>query len=152
MSPEDLKTRARRFAQEILTQGDLAVSDELFAPGCAHHGIAPGPRGSAAVQQWVATLRRAFPDLRAMVEEEIVDGTRVVERLALAGTHRGEFLGVPPTGRHVEWPVVTIVHGGIAGTFTEHWMVWDRLDILRQIGATLPGTEALPGPTKERTR
>jgi predicted ester cyclase len=132
MSPDELKYRARRIAQELLTQGDLAAEIEIFDPACVHHGTA----GSVDTAEWISTRRRAFPDLRAIVEEEIAEGETVVQLLALAGTHRGPFLGVPPTGRRVAWPLVEVLHAGPAGTFAEHWSIWDQLDLLRQLGQT----------------
>src|SRR5215211_3937420 len=101
MSPDELKARARRLAEELLTQGDLAVADELLAPAGSHHApntVAPGVDG---VKSWVVTLRQSFPDLRAVVEDEIAEGDTVVQRLTLSGTHKGTYFGVPPTSRHV---------------------------------------------------
>ena len=134
MSSIELKVRARRIAQELLTQGDLAVSDEIFAPGCVPHG--------AGTTQWIATLRRAFPDLRAFVEDELAEGDTVAQRLALAGTHRRPFLGVPPSGRHVRWQVAIFLRAGPDGTFAEHWAIWDRLDLIRQLGGPPATTDA----------
>src|SRR5687767_9588131 len=71
MSPDELKARARRLPDELLTQGDLAVADELLAPDCACHAAAMLALGVAGAKQWVSALRRAFPDLSAVVEAEI---------------------------------------------------------------------------------
>lgn len=57
MDPEDLTARARRIAQELLTQGDLAVAAEIFAPDCTHHAPIPMVPGPAGVRQWIASLR-----------------------------------------------------------------------------------------------
>jgi predicted ester cyclase len=125
MSPDELKARARRIAQELLTQGDLAVAGEIFAPDCTHHAaisIAPGPAG---VRPWIAALRRAFPDLRASVEDAIADGNAVAQRLILVGTHEGEWRNQPPTGHRLTWSVVEVLHAGTEGTFTETWQWWD---------------------------
>ncbi len=135
MSPDELKGRARRIAEELLTQGDLAVADELFAPDCHHHAphaVAPGAHG---MKRWVVALRRAFPDLRAIVEDEIAEGETVVQRLTLSGTHEGAFRGVSPTGQYVTWDLVEILRLGPDGKFTKHWSIWDQLGLLRQLGA-----------------
>src|ERR1044071_9557779 len=69
----DSPARARRLAEELLTQGDLSVAEEILAPNCIHHApvrIAPGPAGLSG---WVVALRRAFPDLYAIIEDEITE-------------------------------------------------------------------------------
>ena len=86
-------------------------------------------------------LRRAFPDLRAFVEAEIVEGTTVVHRLTLAGTHEGAFLGVLPTGRSVTWYQVEILRAGPDDRFADRWSSWDQLGLRQQLGDVLEDTE-----------
>lgn len=143
MSPDQLKARARRIAEEVLTQGDLGVTAELIAADCAHaapQAMAPGPAGLNA---WVRGVRRAFPDLRAVVDDEIAEGDAVVMRLSLSGTHEGPFAGRPATGRVVAWSQTELFRAGSDGTFAEHWSLWDRLGLLRQIDG-VPDEEARP--------
>jgi predicted ester cyclase len=135
MSRDELKIRARRIAEELLTQGDLAVADELLDPDCSYHASSANASGVGGVKSWVVTLRRSFPDLRAMVEEEIAEGDTVVQRLMLSGTHEGVFCGVEPTGRHVAWDLVAILHVGPDAKFTNYRSIWDQLGVLRQLGA-----------------
>jgi steroid delta-isomerase-like uncharacterized protein len=135
MLTEELKSRARRLPEELLTQGDLAVADELVAPGCVHHAPAPLVCGIEGLKQWARALRRAFPDLCALVDDEIAEGDRVVQRLTLSGTHAGEFLGIPPTGKRVTWQLMAIQHLDPGGKVAEHWAIWDQLGLLRQLGA-----------------
>jgi len=137
MARDELKIRARRIAEELLTQGDLAVADELFDPACTHHLPYPNAHGVDGVKSWVVTLRRSFPDLRAMVEDEIAEGDTVVQRLMLSGTHEGEFCGVAATGRHVTWDLVEILRGGPDAKFTNYWSIWDQLGVLRQLDTEL---------------
>lgn len=126
---DDLKARARRIAREMLSQGGLAVAEEVFAAGCHHHLT-----GEVGMAQWTATLRRAFPDLCAIVADEVAEGDTVMQRLALTGTHRGTLHGIPPCGRRACWQVAMVFHAGSAGAFAEHWAIWDPLDLLRQLG------------------
>lgn len=140
MAPDELKIRARRFPEELLTQGDLAVADELLTPDCLHHAPAPLAPGTEGLKRWTRALRRAFPDLRAIVEDEIAEGNTVVQRLTLSGTHRGTFLGIPATGRHATWQLVAIQRLGRDGKFAEHWSSPDLFSLLRQLGA-LPATD-----------
>lgn len=141
MSPEELKAHARRVPDELLTQGDLAVADAVFAPNLMHHGPIAHAPGVAGTKHFVLALRRAFPDLCATVEDEITEGDRVVQRLTLSGTHRGEYCGFPPTGRRATWQLVAIQRIGDDGKLAEHWFSWDQLGLLQQLGA-LPATDA----------
>jgi predicted ester cyclase len=147
MSPEELKAHARRIPEELLTQGDLAVADELLAPGCLHHTPIPLAPGREDMKRWVSAFRRAFPDLRAIVEDEIAEGDTVVLRLTLSGTHEGEFLGVLPTERPVTWQVMTIQRIGPDGKIAEHWSSWDQLGLLRQLSA-LPAVAGVWGKAR----
>ncbi len=133
-SAGEMKANARRLSDELLTQGDLAVADEILSTDCRHHtpcGIGPGVAG---VKQWVRELRRAFPDLHAIVEAEIAEGDMVVQRLTLSGTHRGEYCNLPPTGRRTSWQLVAIQRLGCDGKVVEQWATWDRLGVLRRFG------------------
>ena len=152
MSPDELKTHARRIPDELLTQGDLAVADAVFAPNLVHHGPTPHAPGVAGAKQFALALRQAFPDLCAIVEDEIAEGDTVVQRLTLSGTHRGEYRGLPPTGRRATWQLVAIQRLGPDGKVAEHWSSPDLFGLLRQLGA--PPTSATAresGATEEGT-
>ena len=146
MSPDELKARVRRLPDELLTQGDLAVADELLAPDCACHAPAALAPGVAGATRWVAALRRAFPDLSAVVEAEVAEGDTVVQRIACRGTHRGTFLGLPPTGRRATWQLVAIQRIGPDGRVAEHWSSWDQLGVLRQLDAPPSAADEIGQP------
>ena len=135
MLTEELKARARRIPEELLTQGDLAAADELVAPDCVYHAPAALVCGPAGMKQWVRDLRRAFPDLCAIVEDEIAEGDRVVQRLTLSGTHAGAYGGIPPTGKRATWHLVAILRLGRDGKIAEYWSSTDLSGLLRQLGA-----------------
>lgn len=141
MSPDELKIHARRIADELLTQGDLHVADELFAPACHHHAPRPIRSGACGMKRWVVALRRAFPDLRAIVEDEVAEGNRAAQRLTLGGTQEAALFGVPPRGRCATWHLVEILRVGPDGRFADHWCIWDELDVLRQLGAVPTAAE-----------
>jgi len=141
MSPDELKARARRIAQELVTQGDLVVANELFAPDCRHHAPIPIEPGPGGVRPWVAALRRAFPDLRASVEDAIADGNAVALRLSVVGTQTGSWRDQLPSGRQLAWSAVELLHANDDGTFTETWHWWER------VGSSLdPAPSVLPAP------
>jgi predicted ester cyclase len=137
MALDELKTRARRVVEEILNQGDLAVANELISPDCVHHvpGGQPVP-GLAALRDWLALTLSIFPDFHAIVEDEIAEDDRVVQRITCYGTHQGEFSGVRPTGRQAAFSSIEINRAGADGKFTEHGSLADLLDVLYRLGVT----------------
>jgi steroid delta-isomerase-like uncharacterized protein len=150
MSPQELKTRARRIVEEVYNQGDLAVAAELIAPDCVHHAPrppdAPEPEpGLGAVTQWLTIVRGAFPDHHTTIEDEIAEGDRVVQRITCHGTHEEDLLGIPPTGKHVTYEGIEINRVGQDGRFVEHWSSVDLLGLLQQLGA-------IPAPPEEVAR
>ena len=126
-----------RVVEEILNQGDLAVANELISPGCVHHvpGGQPAP-GLAGLMGWLALTQRIFPDFHAIVEDEIAEGDRVVQRITCYGTHQGEFSGVRPTGEQVAFSSIEINRAGTDGKFTEHWSSADLLGVLHRLGGS----------------
>ncbi|MGA7672252.1 MAG: ester cyclase [Nitrolancea sp.] len=135
MTLDELKDRGRRLPDEVLTQGDLAVVDELIASDCRFHSPEPLPEGSEGIKRWVTSLRRAFPDLYAIVEEEIAEHSTVAHRLTLSGTQQGSYLRIPPSGRHATWQLMVIQRAGPDGNFTDVRVMVDHLDLLTQLGA-----------------
>lgn len=137
MSPDELKARSRRLLEEVFNQGDLAVADELISPAYTLHENRPGlaPSGVDGLRQLIAMLRRAFPDINGYLEDVIADGNRVVQRISVSGTHLGDYLGTPPTGRRVAYELIHIDRFGPDGKITESWCIDDQLGLLQQIGA-----------------
>jgi predicted ester cyclase len=134
MAPDELKTRARRIVEEILNQGDFAVANELISPDCVHH--VPGGHsvpGLVALRNWLALTLSIFPDFHAIVEDEIAEDDRVVQRLTCYGTHQGMFPGIQPTGQQVEFQLIEISRAGPDGRITEHWSSSDLPSLLRHI-------------------
>lgn len=136
MSPEYMKRQARRLAEEVFTQGDLAIVDDLIAHDDVDHSP-PSPEriGLAVLKDRVTVLRRAFPDLYLIVEGQIVEADRVVTRSTARGTHTGEFLGVAPTGRQVAFELIDVNRVGADGRIVEYWVAVDSHSVLLQLGA-----------------
>ena len=136
MTPEQLKSQARRLMQEVLVQGDFAVADQLVASDYAHHVPGPQPRpGVEGLADWAGYMREVIPDLHVIIEDEIAEGDRVVQRLTVRGTPRGEFMGIATTGRPVEFEVIDINRAGPDGRFVEHWSSVDLLGLQEQLAA-----------------
>jgi len=117
-------------------RGDPDALDGLIAPDYRFHDPADPalPRGPAGAKQQLTGFRTAFPDLRLTIEAEIGEGNLVVQRLAGTGTHRGAFLGVPPTDRPVKFTSIEVMRIE-GGKIAEHWDELDALGLLRQLGA-----------------
>lgn len=126
-------TVINRFISEFQTAGDEAVAQALLAPDFVDHTPFPGFGATRTdVLRLFAVLRAAFPDLRAEVVDQIADGGRVATRKNFHGTHRGDFLGIPPSGRPVTIRVMDIVriHDG---RIAEHWNVVDLAGLMAQL-------------------
>ena len=80
-----------------------------------------------------ARLRQAFPDLQVTVEDVIAEGDKVVARNTVTGTHQGEYLGLPPTGRSIAYNEIFIFRFA-NGRIAETWGVVDVFSQLRQLG------------------
>jgi predicted ester cyclase len=139
MAPDELKSRARRVVEEIFNQGDIALANELISPDCVHHtsGGPPVP-GRTALRDWLALTLSIFPDFHAIVEDEIAEGDRVVQRITCYGTHEGEFSGVRPTGQQVSFQIIDISRAGPDGRFAEHWSTADLPAVLHQLAGPPP--------------
>jgi steroid delta-isomerase-like uncharacterized protein len=133
MSAESNKTLVRRLVDEAQSRGNIAVVDELLADDFVDHTPFPGvPPTRDGVKMLFGYLRGAFPDLHVRVDEQIADEEKVVTRKTFAGTHRGEFMGVAPTGRPISFEVIDILTLD-NGRIVEHRMVVDRLGIQQQM-------------------
>jgi steroid delta-isomerase-like uncharacterized protein len=135
MNEETNKRVVRRFVDEYQTQGDERALEELLAPDLLDHSRPPGvDPGAEGVRQQFDRLRAALPDLRATILDQVAEGDKVVTRKVFEGTHRGELLGIPPSGRRIEIGVIDIVRVR-DGRIVEHWARVDELGLLRQLGA-----------------
>lgn len=130
---EQNKILDRRFFEEVWNQGNYAVVDELTASDFVGHSFLGDIHGPEGVKQYISTLHEAFPDVQMAVEDQIAEGDRVVTRWTARGTHRGEFQGVPPTGKQ---GIVTGISISLVanGKFVEGWTNWDVLGLLVQLG------------------
>src|SRR5437867_2463734 len=102
MSAEENKALYRRVLEENISQGNMAVADELIAPDILDHTNPPGLQHGIASHKAVVTLfRTAFPDLQVKIENMLAEGDKVVARTTIRGTHQGPFFGIPPTGKQI---------------------------------------------------
>ncbi len=138
MSTDENKALVRRWFSEVVSNGDMSSLDEICA--VCHPAfvmvqgvVEPAPQGISGLKDLIARLRTAFPDLTATVEEQVAEGDKVVSRVTMSGTHQGEFMGMPPTGK-------TFTVGGASiwevkgGQLISEWVSWDSMSMLQQLG------------------
>jgi steroid delta-isomerase-like uncharacterized protein len=128
-------------AVEVFNRNDLAAFDTVYAPGIVRHdvaGVLDAIEGHAGVAGFLNLLRQALPDLQIEVEEAFGSdtGDMVAMRLRFRGTHEGDLLGAPPTGRRISFATMNMYR--IAdGRIAETWQLTDWAGALRQVGAAL---------------
>jgi predicted ester cyclase len=125
----------RRLIEEGFNRGDLRILDDILDPGyIEHQSVAPGvPRTREAVRAMIRALRTGFPDVHLSIEALDAVGDRVWLRIRATGTHKGPFMGSPPTGRTMSIDVLDQVRVS-GGRIVEHWGVPDHLSLLEQLG------------------
>jgi steroid delta-isomerase-like uncharacterized protein len=132
-----------RRLYDLVSAGDIEGFGELLAGDFVEHeetpGLAPTKEGVMAFfRMYIA----AFPDLRMNAEDVLTSGDKVVARVRATGTHDGEFMGIPATGRGVDVQLIDIVRFGDDGLAHEHWGVFDALALLQQLGVAPEGPPA----------
>jgi len=136
MNLEKNKEMIRKL-HEIWNTGNLEMVEEIFAPDFVAHfpqsSELPERRGMDGVRRGILRIRAAFPDWYEEIKDLIAEGDRVVSRYTSRGTHRGEFWGIPPTGRRISVEEISIFR--IAkGKVAEQWCSIDELGRLQQLG------------------
>jgi steroid delta-isomerase-like uncharacterized protein len=125
-----------RRVYELINAGDIDGFGEHLADGFVEHEELPGLEPSKeGVKQLFRMYRAAFPDLRMEPEDVLVSGDKVVARARATGTHQGDFLGMPATGRRIDVQLIDIIRFGEDGRAAEHWGVLDALAMMQQLGA-----------------
>ena len=136
MSTEENKAIVRRVNDEIWSEGRLDVIDELIADDFVATvvGAPEQIRGPQGFREFVGTYRKAFPDLRITVDEQVAEGETVVTRWTATGTNEGELMGIPATGKQATTAGININRIS-DGKLVEGWGLFDQLGLLQQIGA-----------------
>lgn len=133
MTREDNIAAQERFGAAV-NSGDLDAFDALVAPAAVDHdpgpGQVPGPGGYRAL---FGELRTAFPDLHIEVAHLVADDDTVAFAYDVTGTHQGELMGHPATGRPVTFRGVQVSRFA-DGLLVERWGSSDQLGMLQQLG------------------
>jgi hypothetical protein len=131
-----------RRLYDLINAGDINGFGRQLADDFVEHNENPGvPPTKAGTLQFFQMMVRAFPDLRMDVQDVIASGDKAVARLQVFGTHQGEFIGIPATGKSATVNLIDITRFGDDGLAREHWGIFDQLAMLQQLGvipAVLP--------------
>ncbi len=134
MPVHDGKAIFRQYIDELANRGNMAAADELVAEDVIEHETPPPgtPPGREGVKHFFTLLRSAFPDIRITITDQVAEGDKVVSRVVCRGTHRGEFLGIAPTGNEVMYEAIDIVRVS-GGQVVEHWGITDMAALMQQL-------------------
>ena len=125
-----------RRLYELMSAGDIDGFGEHLAEDFVEHEEMPAlGKSKEGVKQLFHMYRAAFPDLRMEAEDVLVSGDKVVARVRATGTHQGELMGMPATGKSVDVQLIDIIRFGDDGLAREHWGVFDALGMMQQLGA-----------------
>jgi predicted ester cyclase len=124
----------RRFYEEVINQKRLAVVDEVAGANYDSHSFPPGfPPGREGLKAFISAFHTAFPDGHLSVDHMIASGDTVATRLTFRGTHTGDFMGIPPTGKKVTVPALDMARYA-DGKLVEHWGGPDQMSLMQQLG------------------
>ena len=132
---EENKAMARRLYSELASQGDLSLANELIAKDFVDHNppgpdIAPGREG---FKQVFTGFFSAFPDMTMTVDDQVAEGDKVVTRATVSGTHLGDYMGMPATGKTFSIGIVDILRFK-DGKIAERWGESDTIGMMQQLG------------------
>jgi steroid delta-isomerase-like uncharacterized protein len=137
--PTDNKAIVRRLYEEVWNKRRLDVVEELISPSHALNDpiVSGSQTGPELYKRRVVEFTASFPDLRFTIEDMIAEKGKVVVCWTISGTHKGEFMDIPATGRKVSVEGITI-HHITNGKILDSYARWDALGLLRQLGDVSP--------------
>ena len=139
-SEEQNKAIARQL-HEALDSQNVDRFNELLAPGAVVHGAVPEEDITAEnAAQFLRPFYQAFPDLNHSIEDIIAKGDKVVARVLIQATHKGELMGISPTGNRVKYHQITVLQI-VDGKIKEGWRLTDSLGMMTQLGMELKPKE-----------
>lgn len=144
---DDPKQVVSRFVEELWNERCLEVADEIFDKDCVTHQLRSGapveavPRGPYSIKEHIAAWIASFPDLRFSIEQMFSTGDHVATQLLMEGTHRGVWLGIPPSGKKIQIRMFT-VHRVLRRKIVEDWVLLESLGLFQQLGV-VPNTADL---------
>jgi steroid delta-isomerase-like uncharacterized protein len=150
--PTDNKQIVQRFMDECWNQGNLNTVSELVADNCRYHDpVFPSlTSGAENIKNHIQTCRNGFPDLMFTIDDTIAERDEVVEHWTATGTHKGQFLGMPPTNKNAT-VTGTSIHRIEGSKIAEVWSNWNLMSLMEQLGITA-ATQAQSNTPKAESR
>jgi steroid delta-isomerase-like uncharacterized protein len=134
---------AARSLYDSLNAGDIDGFGGLLADDFVEHEETPGLAPTkAGVKDFFRMQRAAFPDMQIDPQDVVASDDKVVVRARYTGTHQGEFMGMPATGKNVDVQLIDIFRLDDDGLVHEHWGVLDALALMQQLGVVPAGPPA----------
>jgi len=138
---QDNAAVVRRFVDEVITHGNIESAAEFVWEDVIEQVPLPGQRpGLDGLKDIIRAMRTGFPDIVFSIQEQVTENDKVVSRFEWTGTHKGDFLGIPATGRPVRvWGIV--IDRLEDGRIKDTRILMDTLGMMGQLGV-LPGPAA----------
>jgi steroid delta-isomerase-like uncharacterized protein len=134
MSAQENEATVRAWVEEAWNKGNVGGQGHIFSPAYTWAELPPVfGSGSEALLKFVSAFREAFPDLHFTIEEVVSNVDKVAWRCVGTGTHRGEFMGIPATGKSIKVQAI-IISRFENGLWREDNVCWDQLGMLQQLG------------------
>jgi steroid delta-isomerase-like uncharacterized protein len=128
------KSLLLHYVQELWNQHNLSVIDEMILPDFVDHTLPAGfPQGPQGARGFAQVYLTAFPDTQIAFHEMIAEGDTVVLRWTATGTHTGDLVGIPPTGKKMQVQGLTLWRFQ-GEKFIESWNIFDQYLLLQQLG------------------
>ena len=133
MLAEENKALTRRYYEDVWNKGNTALLDDVMVANHVNHAPPNPVLGVEGFKDYVAVYHKAFPDFHLSIEDQVAEEDRVADRWVVRGTHQGNLMGIPPTGKQVMVTGISITR--IAnGKIQETWADFDLLGLMQQIG------------------
>lgn len=127
------KLTVRLLIEEVFNRGNLIVLEKIVHPEYRYSSSTEKMQGIEDLKSFILGLRSAFPNLKITIEEQVGEGENICTRISVTGTHQGDFLDIPPTGKeiNVQGIVLSRLENGL---IRDEWELLDQLVLLQQLG------------------
>ena len=131
---EQYKAAAQDLIEKGFNQKDASAFEAFFSTHLKDHALPPGmPEGFEGRKMFYLSMLSAFPDMHVRLEDVFAEDDKLVTRWSARGTHQGDMMGVPPTGKEISVSGIAIDRFQ-DGQSVEHWEVFDQVSLMQQLG------------------
>ena len=127
------KAIIKKIFEDVLNNNNLSTADEILHPEYTNYSMPAPSKGPEGFKQVIGMFKNAFPDLHITLEDIITEGDKIATRGYWTGTHKGDFMGIPATGKTVKVPYIDIWNAE-NGKLKENWVQMDMLGLMQQFG------------------